>query len=103
MWKHFNKEMDRPRIMYASKIKAKPKTDGFNLDELLETIKNIEPINIEIPKYKIKHKQLLEISLFDQHFGINNYEDYKETQSKVSELITSRVWEIGRASCKKKE
>src|SRR5690625_6304117 len=92
MWHHRNKE-DGTKTMFASKIKAKPITDGFNLDELLETINNIEPINIEVPKYKVKHKQLLEISLFDQHFGINSYDDYKETQSKISELITSRVWE----------
>jgi hypothetical protein len=92
MWHHHNKQ-DGTKTLYASKIKAKPKTNGVDWEKLIQAIKNIEPIDIKIPKYKVKRKQLLEVSLFDQHFGINTYDDYKETQSIIVELITSRVWE----------
>lgn len=92
MWNHHNK-VDGTKILHASKIVAQPLTNGIDWDQLMKTIKKITPINIKIPKYKVKQKQLLEIPLFDQHFGINTFEDYKETQSIITELITSRVWE----------
>src|SRR5690625_508413 len=92
MWHHHNKQ-DGTKVLLASKIDVKKKQDGLNWDELLETIQSIEPITYNVPRYKIKHKQLLEIPLFDQHFGVNTYDDYKQTQSRIINLITSRVWE----------
>lgn len=92
MWNHHNKQ-DGTVTLYASKITVKPKEDKFTLEDLAESFKNIKPININIPKYKIKEKRLLEIPLFDQHFGISDYEYYKSTQTKIHHLIISKVWE----------
>lgn len=93
MWNHFNKELDEPKTLYASKIRVKPKEDRFTLEDLAESLENIKPIKINIPKYKIKEKRLLEIPLFDQHFGVSDYEYYKPTQKKLHHLIISKVWE----------
>lgn len=92
MWQHHNKK-DGTKTLYASKITVKPKEDRVTLSDLAEVLKDTKPIEVNIPKYKIKNRQLLEITLFDQHFGIATYDDYKETQSKLHTLITSRVWE----------
>ena len=92
MWHHHNKQ-DGTKVMLASKINVKKKQDGLNWEELLNTIKNIKPITHNTPNYKTKRKQMLEIPLFDQHFGINTYNDYKDTQMRIKNLITSRVWE----------
>lgn len=37
---------------------------------------------------------LLEIPLFDKHYGINTYEDYKETQAEIYRYISSQEWEL---------
>lgn len=93
MWNHFNKELTQPKTLYASKVKIKPKEEQFTLKDLAKSFESIEPIKINIPKYKIKERRLLEIPLFDQHFGISDYEYYKPTQMKIHHLIISKVWE----------
>lgn len=93
MWQHHNKQ-DGTKTLYASKIAVKPKENRFTLKDLVGVIKeNTKPIKIKIPAYKIKEKRLLEIPLFDQHFGVSDYEYYQPTQAKIHEILTSRVWQ----------
>ncbi|CDQ39537.1 SANT/Myb-like DNA-binding domain-containing protein [Virgibacillus salexigens] len=89
-WNHFNKEMDEPRELYASKIVVQPKANGFNWDKVIEKLQKVKPTKINTPQHI--GEWLLEIPLFDQHFPISNYEYYKPTQEKIHNKITSRVW-----------
>lgn len=93
MWNHFNKELTEPKTLYASKIRVKPKENGFDWDKLIDIVNNVKPIELKKHRFKVKDKQLLEVPLFDQHFGINDSNDYKDTQDKINRLIVSRIWE----------
>lgn len=92
IWNVYSKD-DGVQTLYSSKITVKPRVNDFNLKEFAEKVKEAEPINLNIPKYKVKEKRLLEIPLFDQHFGVSDYLYYQPTQAKINHLITSRVWE----------
>lgn len=92
-WEHHNRE-DGTKTLYSSQITVKPKEDRFTLKDLVSVIeKNTHPIKINIPTYKLQNKRLLEVALFDQHFGITDYEYYQPTQTKINDIITSRIWQ----------
>jgi len=93
MWQHHNKQ-DGTKTLYASKITVKPKEDRFTIKDLVRVIEdNTESIKINIPTYKLQNKRLLEVPLFDQHFGITDYEYYQPTQTKINDILTSRIWQ----------
>lgn len=91
IWNVFDKE-NGVRTLYASKITVKPKT-GLNIDKLLETINNVKPFDIDTKHIEVNTKRLFEISLFDQHFGISDYEYYKPTQLSIISRLSLRYWE----------
>lgn len=85
MWDHLNKKMDNPKTLYASRVKVEPRGNTLDFDLLLEKIKEVPKYHIEQPK--TENKTYLNIPLSDMHFVIASYEDYKETQSKIIQLI----------------
>lgn len=93
-WTGYSKQ-DGQFPQYASKITVKPKLNNFSFDMLEDWLKNVKPINtnIRINKSNIKDKKMLEIPLFDAHFGISDYEYYKTTQEKIFQKIASNQWE----------
>ena len=91
-WQHHNKQ-DGTKTLHSSKLRVAPKGNELSLQDIEELLRDIKPIKINIPKYKVKEKRLLEIPLFDQHFGISDYKYYKPTQTKIHHLIISKVWE----------
>lgn len=71
----------------------KQKADEFDLDDLVETLKeNIEPY-IYTPHNNPTADRMLEIPLFDMHWGISFLEDYKIVLDRVLDLIHSRYWD----------
>src|SRR5690606_18517593 len=92
IWNVYSKQ-DGIQTLYSSKITAKPKKEGLNFDKLLEQIEKAKPFKIEHNIVDVEKKKLLEISQFDQHFGISDYEHYKPTQARIIEKIKSRRWE----------
>lgn len=90
IWNVYSKQ-DGISTLYSSKITVKPKKTGFNLEQLIETIKEIKPIHIKIDPITTENK-LLEIPIFDSHFPISDYDYYKPTQNKIMKLL-SRTWE----------
>ncbi|WP_077325757.1 hypothetical protein [Virgibacillus siamensis] len=92
MWNHFNKEMDNPKVLYASKVKVIPKKDKFSLDKLLESVKQVPEVNIQ--PVHTREQSYLNIPLADMHFGIATYEDYKKTQMMILDLIQKGHEEI---------
>lgn len=71
----------------------KQKADDFNLDDIIAAIKE----NVEPYKYEIRNNptadRMLEIPLFDMHWGISFMEDYESVLNDVLDLIHSRHWD----------
>lgn len=71
----------------------KQTADAESLERIIEIAKElpkveyIEPIKTEEPD------GMLEIPLYDVHFGINDIESYKETLNRIMLLIESKKWE----------
>lgn len=79
------------QTLFSSKIAVKPKSNGFNMSNLLEAIKkDIKPIAVE--RQNTSSEKLLEIPLFDMHFGIADLAYYNETYTRISNKIQSEKW-----------
>lgn len=64
-----------------------------DLDELVASLKvNIEPY-VYTPQHDPAADRMLEIPLFDMHWGISFMEDYQPVLDEVLRLITSRHWD----------
>ena len=71
----------------------KQKANDLDLEDLIEILKeSVEPYEYE-PKYDEASDRMLEIPLFDMHWGISFLEDYKTVLDRVINLITSRHWD----------
>lgn len=80
------------QTLFSSKITVKPIGNGFNMEKLLETIKReTQPITVVQP-VKVENK-LLEIPLFDMHFGIADLEYYSASYSRILNKIESNSWD----------
>lgn len=91
IWNTYSKQ-DGVQTLYSSKITVKPrKNESSTIDTLLEAIKDIQPIYIDVQSVET-NRGLLEVPLLDTHFPITTYEDYKPTQSKIMKLL-SQGWE----------
>lgn len=63
------------------------------LEELLEALRDNTPV---VQVYPAKHEQaegMLEIPLFDMHFGIADLEYYRDTLAEILAIITGKSWE----------
>lgn len=72
-------------------IKQKP--EDFSLDDLVQTLKeNVEHYEY-ISKQNTSANRMLEIPLFDMHWGVSFFEDYKTVLENVLDIIHSRHWD----------
>lgn len=72
-------------------IKQRP--DAFDLDDLVKVLKgNVDPYEY-IPKLDDAANRMLEIPLFDMHWGVSFLEDYESVLNNILELIHSRHWD----------
>lgn len=70
----------------------KQKADNIDLEELVKILKeNVKPYEYK-PKYDETADRMLEIPLFDMHWGISFMEDYESVLNDILELIHSRHW-----------
>lgn len=91
IWNVHSKQ-DGVQTLYSSKITVKPKVIGFDVDSFIEKAKKaINPISIK--NKIINGKGLLEIPLFDLHFGVNTYESYLNVRDKILSKIVSKKWD----------
>lgn len=80
------------QTLYSSKLTVKPKSNGFNMEKLLEVIKQeVKPIIIDSPTRS--ENKLLEIPLFDMHFGVANLDYYSNTYDKILNKIKAVKWD----------
>lgn len=92
IWNSYSKQ-DGIMTMYSSKISVRPKSSTFSLDRLLEAINELPELTVHRVPVALDDKRMLEIPLFDAHFGISTYDYYKPTQEKILQKIQSRDWE----------
>ena len=91
IWNSYSKQ-DGIMTMYSSKISVKPRTSSFSFDKVISAIKKLPSTIIPYEPTGTQQGYMLEIPLFDSHFGISTYDDYKETQGKILEKIHQREW-----------
>jgi UDP-2,3-diacylglucosamine pyrophosphatase LpxH len=63
------------------------------LEELLEAIKDNTPIAQVKPKVIEEADGMLEIPLFDMHFGIADMEYYRDTLAEILAIVGSKHWD----------
>lgn len=77
------------------KLTARPRSWKPSKDDLREILKdtNLQKVSIESRKHTSKARGLYEIPIFDAHFGVARYEDYKNHQAEIFKYIQSEHWE----------
>lgn len=70
---------------------VKQTADDNGYKELLEIVKDIKPVKIEPINYT-QSSDMLEIPLFDMHFGVATLDDYKEICGELLYIISKRTW-----------
>ena len=63
------------------------------LEELLEAIRDNTPIAQLYPKVIKEADGMLEIPLFDMHWGIANIEFYRDTLAEILAIVASKHWD----------
>jgi hypothetical protein len=91
MWNSYSK-IDGIMELYSSKITVAPIKNVNNLEKLIQSFENVKPVHVIVDEYIPEEDFLLEIPLFDTHFGISDYEYYKPTQSEIFDKINYRKW-----------
>lgn len=71
----------------------KQKASDFDLDDLVNTLRENVEVYDYIPKYDELSDRMLEIPLFDMHWGTSFMKDYESVLSDILELIHSRHWD----------
>jgi UDP-2,3-diacylglucosamine pyrophosphatase LpxH len=70
----------------------KQKASDFNPEEFLEAIReNVEPF-VYIPSGDIHATRMLEIPLFDMHWGVAFMDYYEPVLNELLDIITSKTW-----------
>lgn len=92
IWNVHSKQ-DGVQTLYSSKITVKPKVNGFDIDRLVEIMSKRDPIIVEKRITDKTHSKLLEIPLYDMHFGVSTLEYYKKHLEEILIKIQSRSWD----------
>ena len=71
----------------------KQKADDIDPEEFLEAIKAIVEPYVYEPKYNANANRMLEIPLFDMHWGIQYFDYYEPVLNDLLDLIHSRHWD----------
>ena len=71
----------------------KQKADLFDTNAFIEAVKEHVDKYIYEPNVKMDADRMLEIPLFDMHWGISFMDDYKDVLNDVLNIIHSRHWD----------
>ena len=63
------------------------------IEELLEAIRDNTPVSQIRPKVSEQAEGMLEIPLFDMHFGIADIDYYRDTLEEILAIISSKRWD----------
>ena len=71
----------------------KQKAESFNQEDFLAALKDkVEPF-VFVPKDRTDATRMLEIPLFDMHWGVSFMDYYEPVLNELLDLITSRRWD----------
>lgn len=71
----------------------KQKSSGFDPEDFLKALKgNVEPF-VYVPECRSDASRMLEIPLFDMHWGIAFMDHYEPVLNEILDLITSKTWD----------
>ena len=71
----------------------KQKAEDFDPEDFLEAIReNVEPF-VYVPDKRNDATRMLEIPLFDMHWGVAFMDYYEPVLNEILDLITSRTWD----------
>lgn len=71
----------------------KQKAENFNPEDFLEAIReSVDPF-VYTPVERDNATRMLEIPLFDMHWGVAFMDHYESTLNEILDLITSRKWD----------
>lgn len=91
IWNAYSKQ-DGIQTLYSSRITVKPKVTVYSWEKLLERFSSVPSVTIQRPAEK--KSGYLNLPLFDMHFGINDFDYYRDTQSDIAELINRGYKEV---------
>lgn len=93
IWNVYSK-IDKVQSLYSSKITVKPRSNAFSYDRFLELIsEKVTPITIDRKNEQESYSKLLEIPLYDMHFGVSSLEFYQPHLNEIIHKIRSRAWD----------
>lgn len=93
IWNVHSKK-DGVQTLYSSKVTVKPKSgNGFDLDRLISSLNTIKPIVIEKKESDETSSKLLEIPLYDMHFGNSTLEYYENHLEEIVSKVRSHQWD----------
>lgn len=93
IWNQRNKQ-DGTLTLYASKITAKPLTQGFDFKKLEEIVTNRPKYRIAADKKPNIDGDYLLLPLFDTHFGVSDFEHYEDVQKKIMSMLNKKYKEV---------
>lgn len=71
----------------------KQRADDFDPDDFLAAVQGTIDPYIYVPMDRVESDRMLEIPLFDMHWGISFFDDYKTVLDDILEIIHSRHWD----------
>ncbi len=89
IWNAYSKQ-DGIMQLYSSKISVKPRVNTLEIDELIKVIKDTPPmVVIKERSVRTPPREYINIPLFDMHFGNSTYDDYKDTQGRLMNMLSN--------------
>lgn len=83
-----NDKRNGVQTLYSSKITVRPLSNGFTIHDLVDVIqRDTKPVYTKINQLPVERESLLEIPLFDMHFGIGDLEYYTPVMEKIKNKI----------------
>jgi predicted transcriptional regulator len=92
IWNVYSKD-DYVVTLYSSSITVKPKAQTWTYGDLLTAVKSVPAIHIPDGIITNSTNRMLEIPLYDTHFGISDIEHYRDTLSDTLDHIRLKTWE----------
>jgi DNA-binding Lrp family transcriptional regulator len=90
-WENYSKK-DGITELFASKVVVKPVVKGMTFDDLVQAVKaEVKPVYFNIDS-EPRDGWMLEVPLFDVHFGNSNLAYYEPTQANVWNRINKHSW-----------
>lgn len=86
-------QVDKKGNVVQAWIKQQTNVEDY-ISQILDAIKeNIEPVKCKEFKGNLNDTKMLEIPLFDMHFGVCDYEYYNNTKERIISIINKNNWD----------